>query len=222
MSLSGGGVSLREFSSIQEELLYLREQVDDLSSNEFSLVSVVVEHRREKEQWVQERLELKRQSDELLRENEELKKAQAQAKEDDLKKEARVSWRLEKAARRLREERALKKDARTNSNDLEMRLAKLKEELADTKLALRHETEDHKSTYSALYQHLLSCPEAEKTVESVKKMRATKKRLREYVSPTGYFVSRGTEDEWNRFEEACDPIHDRFHDHDDQEDFFLW
>jgi hypothetical protein len=48
MSFPGGGVSLHKFSSIQEELLYLRKQVDELSSNEFSLVSVVDEHRREK------------------------------------------------------------------------------------------------------------------------------------------------------------------------------
>lgn len=169
----------------------------------------------------QERLELKRQNDELLRENEELKKAQAQAKEESLKKEARVSWRLERAARKLREERALKKDARTDNNDLEIRLAKLKEELADTKLSLPKETQDHQSTYSALYSHLRSCPEAEKTVENVEKIQVMNKKMREYALPTGYFCSRRTEAEWNSAEEACDPIHDRFHDHDDQEDILL-
>jgi hypothetical protein len=169
-------------------------------------------------------LELKKHNDELLRENEELKKGQAQAIEEDLEKNAQVDWRLEKVASRLREERALRKDACTDNKGLEMRLAKLKEELADTKLSLRHETEDHKSTYSALYQHMRSCPEAEKIVESVKKTRATKERLREYREYREYvlpYYSRTTEDEWNRAEEACDPIHDRFHDYDDQEDFLL-
>ena len=41
MSLLGGGVSLREFCSVQEELLYLREQVDNLSSNKFNLLAVI-------------------------------------------------------------------------------------------------------------------------------------------------------------------------------------
>jgi hypothetical protein len=58
-------------------------------------------------------------------------------------------------------------------------------------------------------------------VENVKKMRATKRRLREYVLPTEYFYSRRKEDEYKGVEEACDPIHDRSHDHDDQEDFLL-
>jgi chromosome segregation ATPase len=218
MSLPGGGVSLREFSSIQEELLYLREQVDDFSSNEFSLASVVDKNRREKEQSVQEKLELKRQNDELLREIGELKKAQAQAKEEDLKKKAQVKWRLEKAARRLREERALKKDARTDNNDLGMGLAKLKEELADTKLSLRKETQDHQSTHSALYVHLRSCSEAEKTLENLKNAWATQERLREYVWPSGHYVPEEHDD----YEGAYDPDNDSAYDYDEEEDFFLW
>ena len=231
MLLPDGGVSLREFPSVQEELLYLRQQVDELSSNEFSLLFVVDEYHCEKEQWAQERSELKRQNDELLREDEAAKKMQAQRnRENEVLKEmeARTSQRYEQVARRLREERALKKQAREANdescqrlNQFELRLDTKEKELAYAKLALRHETEDHKSTYSALYQHLSSCPEAEKTVENVEKMRATNKRLREYALPTRYCFSRSTEDVWNSIEEACDPIHDRFHNHDDQEDFLL-
>lgn len=231
MLLPDGGVSLNEFPSVQEELLYLREQVDELSFNEFKLISVVDEHRREKKQWAQERSELKRQNDELLREKETVKKIQAQRNRENevlKEKEARMSQRYEQVAGRLREERALKKQAREANdetfqrlNEFELRLDTKGKELAYTKLTLRYETEDHKSTYSALYQHLRSCPEAEKTVDNVEKMRATNKRLREYVLPTGYCSSRSTEDVWSSIEEACDPIHDRFHNHDDQEDFLL-
>jgi chromosome segregation ATPase len=232
MALPGGGVSLREFTSVPEELLYLREQVDALSSNEFNLVSVIDDHhRRERERWAQETSELKRQNDNLLRENEAAKKTQAQMNRENevLKgKEAHMTQRYEQAAGRLREERTLNKQAREANDescrrlsDFELRLGTKEKELAYIKLALRHEMEDHKSTYSALYQHLRSCPEASKTVESVEKMRATKEKLREYVLSTGYLYSSSAEDVWDRLDEACDPIHDRSHDHDDHEDFFM-
>ena len=226
-------MSLREFTSVPEELLYLREQVDALSSNEFNLVSVIDDHhRRERERWAQETSELKRQNDNLLRENEAAKKTQAQMNRENevLKgKEALMNQRYEQAAGRLREERTLKKQAREANDESCQRLGEFellldtkKKELAYTKLALHHKTQDHNSTYSALYQHLRSCPEAERTVESMKKMRATKERLHEYVLPTGNLHSRSAEDVWDRLEKACGPIYDRFRDYDDQEDFLLW
>jgi hypothetical protein len=151
-----------------------------------------------------------------------------QEKETLKEKEIQMSQSCEQGTERLGEGRALKRraweaneESRRKLNELGKQLDTQEKEVAYMKLALRHEMEDHKSTYSTLYLHLRSCLEAEKTVENVKKMRATKRRLREYVLPTEYFYSRRKEDEYKGVEEACDPIHDRSHDHDDQEDFLL-